>query len=110
MQAIWVSGCGTVKDFITNLKCDNPPPYTTAASIVRNLERKGYVTIKKYGNTNVYTPSISIDEYKQAFMGGVVRDYFTNSYRDVVSFFVEQKHISREELRELLELIDKEEK
>ncbi len=108
MQAAWQVGTGAIKDFILNLKGGESTPYTTVASVVRNLERKGYLTSVKYGNTNVYTPAITLEEYKRDFMGNVVKDYFTSSYRDVVSFFVEQKQISREELRELLEMIEEE--
>lgn len=40
------------------------PPYTTVASIVKNLEKKGYVQAKRYGNTYVYSPSIDEGEYQ----------------------------------------------
>lgn len=108
MQAVWQVGTGVIKDFMQKMEDSDSTPYTTVASIVRNLERKGYVTSKKYGNTNVYSANVLLEEYKREFMGNVVRNYFTNSYRDVVSFFVEHKHISREELRELVDLIEKE--
>lgn len=108
MQSIWVTGEGVIKDFISKMEGGESTPYTTIASIVRNLERKGYVEARRYGNTNVYRPLVDIAEYKREFMNGVVKDYFTNSYKDMVSFFVEQRHLSKRELMEIIELIEKE--
>ena len=40
-------------------------------------------------------------------MGYVVKDYFDNSYKELVNFFVEQKKLSAEELREIIQMIEK---
>ncbi len=109
MQAIWQCGGGVVKDFIAKLPSYQDVPYTTVASIVKNIEKKGYVEGKKFGNTIIYSPTIELSHYKRHFMGSVVKDYFTDSYRDVVAFFVQEKKITREELAELIELIEREE-
>lgn len=84
MIYIWELQCCFVKDIVA--KYTQPaPPYTTVASIVKNLERKGYVTPKRVGNTYQYTPAIRENEYKRHFMSGVVRNYFENSYKEMVS-------------------------
>ncbi len=81
MIYIWELQCCFVKDIVA--KYTQPaPPYTTVASIVKNLERKGYVTPKRVGNTYQYTPAIRENEYKRHFMSGVVRNYFENSYKE----------------------------
>lgn len=105
MLSIWQVGTGAVKDFINNMP--DPQPYTTIASIVKNLEKKGFVTSKKYGNTYVYSPSILEAEYKNRFMSAVVQKYFTNSYKDMVTFFVKKNKISADELKEIIDLIEK---
>ena len=105
MQAIWRTGEGNVKSFIE--KMDEPPPYTTVASIIKNLEKKGYVSSRLLGNAYVYKPVISGEEYKKKFVGNVVKEYFDNSYKELVSFFVEQKKLSAKELKEILGLIEK---
>ena len=103
---IFQQGKGFIKDFIQ--KMDEPaPPYTTVASIVKNLERKGYVIGKRYGNTYEYSPTLEESEFKSKFMSGVVQNYFENSYKDMVSFFAENKKITTEELQEIIKLIEK---
>ena len=75
--------------------------------IVKNLERKGYVTSKRVGNTYQYTPAIRENEYKRHFMSSVVRNYFENSYKEMVSFFAKDQKLSTDDLKDIIELIEK---
>lgn len=106
MLAIWHSGEGTVKTFMAHL--DKDLPYSTIASIVKNLEKKGYLQSRAIGNANLYSPAISEEDYKKVFIGNLVKNYFDNSYKELVNFFVEQKKLSAVELQNILKLIKKE--
>lgn len=57
MLHIWSMGECFVKDIVAKFP-EPKPPYTTVASIVNNLKRKGYVTAKRFGNTYQYTPVV----------------------------------------------------
>src|SRR4029079_6288489 len=105
MRVVWKVGEGNVKSFVDNM--DDAPPYTTLASTIRNLERKGYLDSTRVGNVCMYTPAVSEDEYKKTFLSGVVKNYFANSYKELVNFFVEQKKLSPKELKEIIEMIEK---
>jgi predicted transcriptional regulator len=105
MQAVWRTGEGNVKAFMEHL--DEDIPYTTVASTIKNLEKKGYLSSRLTGNTYLYKPIVQEDEYKKKFMGNVVKDYFDNSYKELVSFFVEQKKLSAKELKEIITMIEK---
>ncbi|HVV54753.1 MAG TPA: BlaI/MecI/CopY family transcriptional regulator [Mucilaginibacter sp.] len=105
MQAVWQCGAGTVKDFLDATTAPRPP-YTTLASTIKNLERKGYLISEKVGNTYRYVPSIKEEEYKKRFMNGFVNDYFQNSYKDLVAFFANEKKISANDLKEIIKLIE----
>src|SRR6187549_2381126 len=105
MQAVWRTGEGNVKSFIEHL--DEDIPYTTVASTIKNLEKKGYLSSRLVGNAYLYKPIVSEDEYKKKFMGNVVKEYFDNSYKELVNFFVEQKKLSAKELKEILSMIEK---
>jgi predicted transcriptional regulator len=109
MLHVWKLKLCAVKDVWNEL--DEPrPPYTTIASVFRNLDQKGYLTSKKYGNVNVFSPRISEEEYKKAFMSSVVKSYFENSYKELVSFFVKEEKISSRDLREIIHLIETDDK
>lgn len=105
MLAVWRLNGGYIKDFLEEMPQPRPP-YTTLASVVKNLERKGYVASQRFGNTYRYAPVVSETEYKRAFLSGVVRNYFANSYRDVVAFFAQEEKLTSEELQEILAMIE----
>ncbi|MDR3062307.1 MAG: BlaI/MecI/CopY family transcriptional regulator [Dysgonamonadaceae bacterium] len=107
MRIIWYKGSGFIKDYLESYP-EPRLPYTTLASIVKNLEKKNYVSSRKYGNVYKYSPSIQEEEYKKTFMSGFVRNYFKNSYKDLVAFFVNENALTPEELRELAEMIERE--
>src|SRR4051812_5642737 len=106
MQAVWKVGEGSVKQFLENMPLPGTP-YTTLASTVKNLEKKGYVSSRMIGNAYVYKPLITEDEYKKRFMSGFVKEYFSDSYKELVNFFVEEKKLSAKELKEIIDLIEK---
>lgn len=105
MQAVWKTGEGNVKLFLETV-AEPKPPYTTLASTIKNLEKKGYLKSRLIGNAYVYQAAVSEEEYKKKFMNGVVKNYFDNSYKELVSFFVDQKKLSAKELKEILSLIE----
>jgi BlaI family transcriptional regulator, penicillinase repressor len=109
MLIIWKAGEGVIKDYLEKYP-EPQPPYTTLASIVKNLERKGYLWSKRYGNTSVYHPRVTEEEYKNKFLSGVVENYFANSYREMVTFFAKKQKISAKELKEIVHLIENENK
>ena len=106
MLYIWELNECVVKDIVTRFP-EPQPPYTTVASVVKNLERKKYVKAKRYGNTYEYTPLIPVEEYKHDFMSILVDHYYANSYKEMVSFFAKKQEISTEELKEIIEMIEK---
>ena len=82
MLYIWNLKECFVKDILAKYP-EPKPPYTTVASVVKNLERKHYVKPKRVGNTYRYTPLVPESEYKRTFMSGFVRNYFANSYKEM---------------------------
>jgi len=106
MQAVWKQKEGFVKDFMLHLQVEMP--YTTAASIVKNLEKKKYVSSIKSGNAYKYKAVVSAEAYNNHFMENVVEQYFDHSYKNLVNFFVANEKLAVAELEELVALIKKE--
>lgn len=104
MLSIWQLNGGFIREILENMK-GSEMPYTTLASTIRNLERKGYVKPVKYANAKRYEPIISSEEYKGKFMNSFVGDYFKNSYKEMVSFFVKEEKLSPNELKEIMDMI-----
>ncbi|MBY5950381.1 MULTISPECIES: BlaI/MecI/CopY family transcriptional regulator [Algoriphagus] len=109
MRVLWRIGQGLVRDILNEL--DEPkPPYTTIASTVRLLESKGYLTHKVYGNTHMYIPLISQEEYSKGKINHMVSNFFQGSVSNFLSFMVNEKKISKNEIKDLQKLIDDAEK
>ncbi len=107
MQILWKLEKGFVKDIIERLP--NPKPaYNTVSTIVRVLEKKGFVSYTAYGKTHEYFPTISRNEYKKNFLKSFIKRYFGNSFQEMVSFFASDRDIDLKELEEMRELLGEE--
>ena len=90
MLHVWKLGSCTTKEILQQL--DEPrPPYTTIASVMNNLKRKGYLNAEQHGLTYHFSPRIDQSEYKSDFMRSFVGNYFKNSFREMVSFFAKEE-------------------
>lgn len=107
LQVLWELNEGVVTDVIDKLP-EPKPAYNTVSTVIRVLEKKGYVIHKAYGKTHVYFPKVSKQEYRQHFFSSSLKGFFNNSVNQLVSFFVKQKKLSINELEELRKMIDKE--
>ena len=107
MQTLWKLEKAFVKEMVAALPNENH--YNTVSTIVRNLEEKGYVSHQAFGKTHQYFPIISKADYTKKFMNLATKRYFDNSYKSMVSFFAKEEKISAEELREILNIIEKKE-
>lgn len=106
MRILWRLEKAFVKDVLAEIKTDTPH-YNTLSTIIRNLEEKGYVGYTAYGKTHQYFPLISKEDYRKRFFSNAIDNYFNSSYKNVVSFFAKEEKISVEDLKEIIELIEK---
>jgi BlaI family penicillinase repressor len=108
MKILWKLEKAFVKDIVEEY--DDPKPhYNTVSSLVRLLQDKGIIGFTQYGNTYEYFPLMTKEEYRKTFMKQVVSDYFDNSYKSAVAFFVKEKGLSPAELEELIKMIKEQE-
>ena len=64
MQILWKLGKGFVKDVMEEMPSPKPA-YNTVSTIIRILEKKGFVGYKAYGKTNEYYPLVPKDRYSK---------------------------------------------
>ena len=107
MQILWNREKGFVKDILEDFP-EPKPAYNTVSTIVRILEKKGFVSHKAYGKTHEYYCVIDKKDYAQNHFRSFVKDYFGNSFSNVVSFLVKDKDMSISDLEEILNEIKKE--
>lgn len=106
MQIIWDLGPCVVRDIIAKLGNDDIP-HSTISSVVRILEKKGFVDHKAYGKTYEYFPVIAREVYAEQAAQGLMKTYFNGSAKSLVSFLVQKQQIDLKELGELMDMISK---
>jgi predicted transcriptional regulator len=107
MQILWELGEGLVKDILE--KFDEPKPArNTVSTVVRILEKKGFVGHKDYGKVFVYYPLVQKKEYSGKQLFGLMNNYFNNSFPAMASFFAKENDLSIKDLELLLEETKKE--
>ncbi len=106
MLLIWEKGEGTIREYY-EMSEEPQMPYTTFASVVKNLQHKGYLKMRRIGTTYLCRPGINEEDYKSNFMSGFIRNYFQNSYKEMVSFFAKEEKLSAKDLEDILKIIEK---
>ncbi|MBK6283413.1 MAG: BlaI/MecI/CopY family transcriptional regulator [Draconibacterium sp.] len=107
MQILWNLKEGVVKDVVEGF--DEPrPAYTTVATVLSVLEKKGFVTRKKIGNVNLFLPEISKKEYTGFQFKTLLSDYFNGSFPKMATFFAKENNLSITELEEILKITESE--
>jgi predicted transcriptional regulator len=106
MQVLWKLKGGVVKD-VLEAYTDPKPPYTTLASTLKNLKKKGFVTSRRYGNVYWFEPVMSAESYSENMLSGIIDNYFQSSYSSLVTFFAQKEKISSSDLQAIVRLIEK---
>jgi predicted transcriptional regulator len=102
MQLLWEQEKAFVKDIVEQMP--NPKPaYNTVSTIIRILEKKGFIGHNAYGKTHEYYPLISRKDYTKTYMKNFMRNYFSGSFQEMVSFFAREDKMSVSDLDELME-------
>ncbi|MDO4999251.1 MAG: BlaI/MecI/CopY family transcriptional regulator [Bacteroidales bacterium] len=106
MNHFWDHGPLFVRE-LRELYPEPRPHFSTLSTQVRTLQEEGFISHKAYGPTYQYFARVSREEYKQRSLIGLIDKYFDNSYISAVSALVKEEKISVEQLRELIELVEK---
>ena len=102
MQILWQLKKAFVKDILEQLPAPKPP-YNTVSSIIRKLESEGVVGYEAFGKTHRYFPILKQQKYKKHAFKQLLSNYFENSHKELLSYFLKEEKLSKEEVSELLE-------
>lgn len=105
MQVIWKIGQGFANEIMTAFPKPKPA-YNTVLTMVRILEKKGFVAHETFCKANRYFPLVSKEEYSQHSLKGLVSNYFNGSYTELVSAFAKKENLNIEQLEELKRMIE----
>ena len=105
MHILWQIEQGFVNDILAKLP-EPKPAYNTVSTIVRILEKKGFVSHRAYGKSHEYYPLVERESYTSTYMDSVLANFFGGSASRLVSFLSSNKAISLEETDEILKILN----
>ncbi len=104
MRILWKLERAIVSQII-ELAPEPKPKYTTVATFLKILEKKGFVDHEAIGKIYRYYPVVSKEDYAQRMMSTMISNYFDGSWSQMLSFFSEREQITVEELEKLTEMV-----
>lgn len=107
MQILWNLKEGIVKQVIDEFE-EPKPAYTTVATVLKVLEKKGFVDHKTIGNTHLFYPAISKKDYTKFQFSTLLKDYFNGSFPKMATFFARENNLSIQELEEMIKITENE--
>ena len=103
MQILWVRQESIVRDLVDRFP-DPKPAYNTVSTVLRVLEKKGFVDHKAYGTTYVYFPLVTKKDYSKFQFTNLIKNYFNGSFPKMAAFFAKENNLSIQELEEMIDM------
>ncbi len=108
MLMFWKKGPMFIRELVAAYT-EPKPHFNTLSTVVRGLEEKGYVSHNQFGATHQYYAVLTIEEYRSQSLKKLVGNYFDNSIFSAVSALVASKSLSRDEVNDLLKMVEQQE-
>jgi predicted transcriptional regulator len=106
MKLLWKLEKAFIRDLLNEIPEPKPAP-TTIITLLKRMIDKGFVGYRQCGNSREYYAVVEKSEYFSDHLNGLIKDFFNNSRAQFASFFTNETNMSREELKELRDLVDK---
>lgn len=105
MQILWEEKEGFVKELLQKFP-EPRPAYNTVSTIIRILEKKGFVDHRSFGKSHQYYPLVSRDQYRNERFSSLMKNYFNNSMKQVLSHFGKDGSMNMKEADEIISMIE----
>ena len=106
MRVLWDKGQATVGEVVDALKARPKPAYNTVLTLLRIMEKKGYVSHRKDGRAFIFLPQVDRADASRSALQTLVNRFFDGSPRLLMLNLLEDERLSPEALRQLKERIE----
>jgi BlaI family penicillinase repressor len=107
MHILWELKEGVIKEVVEGFE-EPRPAYTTVATVLKVLEKKGFVDHKTVGNVHLYYTLVSKRDYTRFEFSSLLKDYFSGSFPKLATFFAHENNLTLSELEEMLRMSESE--
>lgn len=106
MRVLWEKGQATVGEVVDALKTRPKPAYNTVLTLLRIMEKKGYVTHRKDGRAFIFLPTVARADASRSALQTLMNRFFDGSPRALMLNLLEDAQLSPEALKQLKERIE----
>ena len=107
MTVLWERTSATVAEIVEALGTERPVNYSTVQTLLRILEKKGYIEHRKSGRAFVYKPVVDQQQARRRALKHLVSRLFDGSPSLLVLNVLEHERIAPDELKRLKQLLDR---
>lgn len=108
MRVLWDKGEATVGEVVDALKTRPKPAYNTVLTLLRIMEKKGYVSHRKDGRAFIFLPKVDRTDASRSALRTLVNRFFEGSPQLLVLNLLEDAQLSPEALQQLRKRIEEE--
>ena len=106
MRVLWEKGQATVGEVVDALKTRPKPAYNTVLTLLRIMEKKGYVSHRKDGRAFIFLPTVDRADASRSALQTLMNRFFDGSPRLLMLNLLEDAQLSPEALKQLKERIE----
>ncbi|MDE7414131.1 MAG: BlaI/MecI/CopY family transcriptional regulator [Muribaculaceae bacterium] len=106
MRKLWTKSEMTARELL-EMYPEPRPHFNTVSTVLRVLQQKGWVSYRPIGNTHLYRATVSEEEMGKKSLKSIVSKFFNGSLKGMVSSLLKDEPLSKEEIKELMEIIEK---
>jgi len=107
MHVLWERPGSTVADVVEGIEGPDKPAYNSVLTILRILEKKGYVEHEKDGRAFVYSAILDRQQARQGALSQVLSRFFNGSRADLVMDLFGHEQANAEELARVRALLER---
>lgn len=109
MQAVWQLGTATSAQIIQEIEQTESWSPKTVYTLIGRLVEKGALEISRtQGRTHWYTAAVTREDYRLFASRTLLERLYDNSLKNMVACFIKDRQITKEEIRQLQQLLDEE--
>jgi predicted transcriptional regulator len=107
LRIVWSLKSATVKEICDSLSKERSANYATVQTLLRRLEKKGYVRHELKGKAHVFTAAVKQEDVIKRTVGDFVERLFGGDPLPLMMHLADQSELEPEDVKRLKKLIEK---
>ncbi|MCJ8275927.1 MAG: BlaI/MecI/CopY family transcriptional regulator [Bdellovibrionales bacterium] len=106
LKVLWQEAPLSVADIIARFPKEPKPAYSSMLTIVRLMDKKGYIKHEKVGKAYYYSPLLEEEKFSRGEIKKLADIAFGGSQYDLAVNIIKQEKLHPEEIQELKALLE----